>query len=46
MHENPEGQAVLKTFQTTRFDSFPEGIDEATNRMREMMEIVKDIPLP
>ena len=46
MHENTEGQAVLETFQTTRFDSFPEGIDEATSRMREMMETVKDIPLP
>jgi phosphonate transport system substrate-binding protein len=46
MHENPDGQAVLEKFQTTRFDSFPEGIDTATSRMREMMEIVQDIPLP
>jgi len=46
MHENPEGQAVLEKFQTTRFDSFPEGMDAATGRMRDMMEIVKDIPLP
>jgi phosphonate transport system substrate-binding protein len=46
MHENPEGQAALDQFQTTRFDSFPEGIDTATSRMRQMMEIVKDIPLP
>ncbi|MBI5953703.1 MAG: phosphate/phosphite/phosphonate ABC transporter substrate-binding protein [Chloroflexi bacterium] len=46
MHITPEGQAALKTFQTTRFDLFPEGIDAATSRMREMMEIVKDIPLP
>jgi phosphonate transport system substrate-binding protein len=46
MHESPDGQAVLEKFQTTRFDSFPEGIDTATSRMREMMEIVKNIPLP
>jgi len=46
MHENPEGRAVLENFQTTRFDAFPEGIETAAKRMREMMEIVKDIPLP
>jgi len=46
MHESPEGQAVLDNFQTTRFDVFPEGIDAASSRMREMMEIIKDIPLP
>ena len=46
MHETPEGQAALEKFQTTRFDVFPEGIEAATRRMREMMEIVKEIPLP
>jgi phosphonate transport system substrate-binding protein len=46
MHEDPEAEPVLENFQTTRFDTFPEGIDGATSRMREMMEIVKDIPLP
>lgn len=46
MHEDAEGQKVLEVFQTTRFDEFPEGIDAARNRMREMMELVKDIPLP
>jgi len=46
MHEDPEAEPVLENFQTTRFDTFPEGIEGATSRMREMMEIVKDIPLP
>ncbi|MCA1900507.1 MAG: phosphate/phosphite/phosphonate ABC transporter substrate-binding protein [Chloroflexi bacterium] len=46
MHETPQGQAALEKFQTTRFDVFPEGIEAATQRMREMMEIVKEIPLP
>jgi phosphonate transport system substrate-binding protein len=46
MHETAEGQSVLENFQTTRFDTFPEGIEVAASRMREMMELVKDIPLP
>jgi hypothetical protein len=46
MDENPDGQAALGTFQTSQFDEFPDGIDAAISRMREMMEIVKDIPLP
>ncbi|HMX19592.1 MAG TPA: phosphate/phosphite/phosphonate ABC transporter substrate-binding protein [Anaerolineales bacterium] len=46
MHEDPNSQTALEKFQTTRFDEFPEGIEAATGRMREMMEIVKDIPLP
>jgi len=46
MHETEEGQAALEPFQTTRFDEFPDGIDAATRRMREMMELVKDIQLP
>jgi phosphonate transport system substrate-binding protein len=46
MHETPEGAAVLENFQTEKFDEFPEGLEEATTRMREMMELVKDIPLP
>lgn len=45
-HESPEGQAALEPFQTTRFDEFPEGIQAAQDRMREMMEIVQDLPLP
>lgn len=46
MHEKPEAESVLENFQTTRFDTFPEGIEVAASRMREMMELVKDIPLP
>ncbi len=46
MHETTEGAAALENFQTEKFDEFPEGLEEATNRMREMMELVKDIPLP
>lgn len=45
MDETEEGKAVLESFQTTQFDEFPEGIAAATARMREMMEIVEDIPL-
>jgi phosphonate transport system substrate-binding protein len=46
MHEDPNATIALEKFQTTRFDSFPEGADAATSRMREMMELVKNIPLP
>jgi len=44
--EDEMGAAPLEAFQTTQFDEFPEGIDLATGRMREVMDIVKDIPLP
>ena len=46
MHETEAGAAALEPFQTSRFDEFPEGIESATARMREMMEIVKEIRLP
>lgn len=46
IHEDEAGQTALDAFQTTRFDEFPEGIELATGRMREMMELVQDIPLP
>jgi phosphonate transport system substrate-binding protein len=46
MHEDPAAKTALDKFQTTRFDSFPEGVESATGRMREMMQIVKNIPLP
>ena len=46
IHDDADGQAALEAFQTTRFDEFPEGIELATGRMREMMEIAQDIPLP
>lgn len=46
MHETETGQAALEPFQTSKFDEFPEGIEAATARMREMMEMVSGIPLP
>jgi phosphonate transport system substrate-binding protein len=45
-HESEAGSVALEPFQTSRFDEFPEGIEAAQNRMREMMEIVQDIPMP
>lgn len=46
MHETEAGAAALEPFQTSKFDEFPEGIEAATTRMREMMELVQDIQLP
>lgn len=46
MHETEAGQAALEPFQTSRFDEFPEGIESATARMREMMELVQGLQLP
>lgn len=46
MHETEAGRAALEPFQTTKFDEFPEGIEAATARMREMMELVEGIQLP
>jgi len=46
IHEDEAGKDALEAFQTTRFDEFPDGIERATDRMREMMGIAKDIPLP
>ena len=46
IHEDEVGQNALEAFQTTRFDEFPEGIEAATVRMREMMEIATEITLP
>jgi phosphonate transport system substrate-binding protein len=45
-HESEEGQAALEPFQTSRFDEFPEGIEAAQNRMREMMKVVQNITMP
>lgn len=45
-HEDEDGQAALEAFQTTRFDEFPEGIEAALDRMREMMEVVQGLPMP
>ena len=44
--QDESAEAVLKAFQTTKFDEFPEGIELATQRMREMMQTVQEIPLP
>ena len=46
MHETEAGAAALEPFQTSKFDEFPEGIDAATARMREMMELMQGIQLP
>jgi len=46
MHETDAGAAALEPFQTSKFDEFPEGIDTATARMREMMELAKGLQLP
>jgi phosphonate transport system substrate-binding protein len=44
--QDPEGRVALEAFQTTQFDLFPEGIQDATLRMREMMDTVQSVPLP
>lgn len=46
MDEDDAGKAPLEAFQTTQFDEFPEGLVQATQRMREMSELVASIPLP
>lgn len=46
MDEDPAAEKALKSFQTTQFDEFPEGTQAALQRIREMKEIIKDIPLP
>ena len=46
MDEDPAAKDALKSFQTTQFDEFPEGIEAAMQRIREMTELIKDIPLP
>ncbi len=46
MHQNEAGLAALEPFQTTRFDSFPEGLEAATARMRAMMELLRQVPTP
>jgi phosphonate transport system substrate-binding protein len=46
MHETEEGKAALEPFQTSKFDEFPDGLNTATARMREMMELVQGIQLP
>lgn len=42
IHESEEGQAALEEFDdTARFDEFPEGLEAALDRMREMLEVVR-----
>ena len=44
--EDEDGKLSLEAFQTSQFDEFPEDIELAAGLMREMMDMVKDIPLP
>jgi phosphonate transport system substrate-binding protein len=45
--EDEEGMAALESFAgTAKFDEFPEGIDAAIERMRELQAIIADVPLP
>lgn len=46
MDETDAGRAALKPFQTSQFDDFPEGIEQAIKRMQTMMHMVINIPLP
>ena len=46
MHESEAGQAALAPFQTSKFDEFPEGIEAAENRMRDMMGDISDLQFP
>jgi phosphonate transport system substrate-binding protein len=43
-NEDEAAADALEAFQTTEFDEFPEGIDEALDQMRGLMEIVLAIP--
>ena len=45
-HETEAGKAALGPFQTEKFDRFPEGIEAASESMRNMLEIINTIPLP
>lgn len=43
MDETASGQQVLASFeQTTKFDEFPEGLDRALNRMRQLYQLTKE----
>jgi len=46
MHTSDAGKAALDAFNTSRFEGFPSTGDAATARLREMLSIVKKIPLP
>ena len=40
MDEEEAGQVVLEDFKTARFDNFPEGLDVAMARMRQLYELI------
>ena len=45
--ESEDGKAALQNFdKTSQFDEFPQGIDAALKRMRELQEIVAGIKMP
>jgi len=46
MHETEAGAEALDQFQTSKFDEFPDGIEAATSRMRDMMQLVEGIQTP
>lgn len=45
-HETAAGRLALESFQTGKFDRFPEGIAAASEEMRTMVDIINTIPLP
>jgi phosphonate transport system substrate-binding protein len=45
-NEDPAAQAALEAFQTTQFDVFPEGIEAAQGRMRDMMQVIQGLQMP
>ena len=45
--ESEDGKAALQNFdKTSQFDEFPQGIDAALKRMRELQEIVAGLKMP
>jgi phosphonate transport system substrate-binding protein len=46
MDEDPQAAEALDAFQTTQFDKFPQGIDAALARMREMIDLVSGVNVP
>lgn len=46
LHESETGQMALSALQTTRFDTFPGGAESTMQRLRAMLTLVSQIPLP
>lgn len=46
LHESEAGKSALTSFQTNRFETFPDGVDATTRQMREMLAVVRKISLP